>query len=105
FLLAKALTGHDPDVPDAWQFPVKSISCRGQALVNGAARASPRADVEGVLGAAIAGALALELAVSLLFCLGFLQGNDLRLGQDQAFLCDLRFQGLQPLLHCLKIMA
>lgn len=43
------------------------------------------------LRAAIARAFALEVAVSPLFGLGFLQVYDLRLGQDQAFLrSDLR---------------
>src|ERR1700730_3493470 len=60
---------------------------------------------ERVLRAAVARAFALELAVSLLFCLGFLQGYDLRLGQDQAFLRNLGFQRLEPFLHRLEIMA
>src|SRR6202047_462445 len=63
------------------------------------------ADVERVLGAAVARAFALELAVRLLFGFGFLQGDDLRLGQDQAFLRNLGFQRLEPLLHRLEIMA
>jgi hypothetical protein len=42
--------------------------------------------------------------VSLLFRFGFLQVNDLRLGQNQAFLRDLGFQRFQPFLHRFEIM-
>src|SRR3984893_1239627 len=52
----------------------------------------------------IARALAFELAVRLLFRFGFLQGDDLRLGQNQAFLRDLGFQRFQPFLHRFEIM-
>ena len=44
------------------------------------------ADIEGILGAAIARMLALKLAMSLLLGLGLFQRDDLRLGQYQAFL-------------------
>jgi hypothetical protein len=44
--------------------------------------APKRADVEGVLSAAVAGALTLELTVALLLGLGFLQGRDLPLDQE-----------------------
>ena len=46
------------------------------------------ADIEGVLGAAVAGMLALELAMGLLLGLGLLQRGELALGQDQAVLGD-----------------
>ena len=46
-----------------------------------------RADIEGVLGPAIARALALELAVRLLVGLGLLQRGDLRLGQQDQPSC------------------
>ena len=63
------------------------------------------ADVEGVLRAAIARALALELAMRFLLGLGLLQGRQLALGQHQALLRDFRLKRLQPLLHGLQIMA
>src|SRR5579863_7690930 len=63
------------------------------------------ADVERVLGAAIARAFALEFAMRLLFALGLLQRGKLALGQNQAFLGDFGFEGLQSFLHRLKIMA
>src|SRR6202011_3983711 len=44
------------------------------------------ADIEGVLGAAIARTFALELAVRLLFSLGLLQGGELAFGEDEAVL-------------------
>ena len=54
--------------------------------------AVPRIGQSGCLRAAVARAFALELVVSLLFGLGFLQGYDLRLGQDQALVGNLGFQ-------------
>src|SRR6202022_3315060 len=63
------------------------------------------ADVERVLGAAVARAFALELTVRLLVGLGFLQGDDLRLGEDQPFLRDFCLQRLEALLHRLEIMT
>src|SRR4051794_18593277 len=58
-----------------------------------------RANVEGVLRAAIAGALALELAMRFLIGLGFLERGDLRLGQQDAILCRLGFERFEALLH------
>jgi hypothetical protein len=46
-----------------------------------------RADVKGVLRPAIAGTLALELAMGLLVGLGFLERGDLGFGQENAVLC------------------
>src|SRR5579872_2102636 len=63
------------------------------------------ADVEGVLGAAIARALALEFAVRLLLALSLLQGSQLAFGEHQAVLSDFGFEGLEPLLHRLEIVA
>ena len=63
------------------------------------------ANVEGVLGAAIAWAFAFELAMRFLFALGLLQRGELAFRQHQAFLGDLGLEGLEPLLHRLKIMA
>src|SRR3954451_843302 len=63
------------------------------------------ADIEGVLGAAVARTLALELAMRLLLTLGLLKRGELALGQHQALLGDLRLERLEPLLHGLKLMA
>ena len=63
------------------------------------------ADVEGVLGPAIARTFALELAMRLLFALGLLQRGQLAFGQHQAFLGDLGFERLEPFLHRLQIMT
>src|SRR5579863_4302824 len=63
------------------------------------------ADIERILGAAVARMLALELAVGFLFGLGFLQRDDLRLGQHQAVLRALGFQRLEPLGHGLQVVA
>ena len=41
----------------------------------------------------------------LLFALGLLQRGQLAFGQHQAFLGDLGFERLEPLLHRLQIMA
>ena len=62
------------------------------------------ADIEGVLRAAIARMLALELAMRLLLGLGLFQRDDLRLGQHQAVLGALGFQRLEPLLHGLQVV-
>src|ERR1700757_2977906 len=48
--------------------------------------------------------LALELAMGLLFRLGFLQRGKLGLGQHQALLSALGFQCLETLVHVLKVM-
>ena len=63
------------------------------------------ADVEGVLGAAIAWAFAFELAMRFLFALGLLQRGELAFRQHQAFLGDLGLERLEPFLHRLKIMT
>ena len=56
------------------------------------------------MGAAVAGALALELAVRFLVELGALQCGQLRLGQDQPFLGGLGFERLQALGHRLEVV-
>jgi hypothetical protein len=43
--------------------------------------------------------------VSLLVGLGFFEGRDLRLGQDQTVLGDLGLERFQPLLHGLQVVA
>jgi len=43
--------------------------------------------------------------VRLLVGLGFLEGGDLRFGQDQAVLGHLCFQRLEPMLHGLQVVA
>src|SRR3954463_557055 len=63
------------------------------------------ADIECVLGAAIARMLALELAMRLLLGLGLFQRNDLRLGQHQTVLGALGLQRLESLVHRLQIVA
>ena len=70
-----------------------------EGLLIDAAHALQRADIEGILGAAIAGAFALELAVGLLLGLGLLERGDLGFGQQDAFLRHLGFQRLQALFH------
>ena len=76
-----------------------------EGLLVDAADALHVADVESVLRAAIARALALEFAVRLLLFFSFFQRYDLRLGQNQPLLRDLGFQGLEPLLHRLEIVT
>ena len=104
-----------------WQHPIIEQICRGDrrlaiiklgeanlgvgvdgGLLVDAADALQVADVEGILGAAIARVLALELAMSLLLGLSLLQRDDLRLGQRQALLGALGFQRLEPLGHGLE---
>ena len=63
------------------------------------------ADIERILGAAIARTFALELAMRLLFAFGLLQRGELAFAQHQAFLGDLGFEGLEPFLHRLQVMA
>src|SRR6516164_9560410 len=63
------------------------------------------ADIEGVLGAAIAGAFALELAVRLLVRLGLLKGGDLGFGQQDAILCHLGFERLEAVFDRRQIVA
>src|SRR5271165_7198062 len=55
-----------------------------ESLLVDASDAFQGPDIEGVLGAAVAGAFGDELAVGLLVGFGLLEGCDLRLGQDQA---------------------
>jgi hypothetical protein len=57
-----------------------------EGLLIDAAHALHVADIERVLGAAITGTFALELAVDLLLGLGFLQRHDLSFGEDKALL-------------------
>ena len=63
------------------------------------------ADIERILGAAIARMLAFELAMRLLLGLGFFQRDDLRLGQHQAFLGTFGFQRPEPFVHGFEIVA
>src|SRR5262249_27866477 len=63
------------------------------------------ADVERVLGTAVARMLALELTVGLLLGLGPFERHDLGFGEHQAFLGALGLQGLEPLLHGLEVVA
>src|SRR4029077_8423472 len=63
------------------------------------------ADIERVLGAAVARMLALELAMGLLLGLGLFQRDELGLGQDQAFLGALGLQRFEPLVHGLEVMT
>src|SRR5436190_17592776 len=55
--------------------------------------------------AAIAGALALELAMRFLVGLGFLERGDLRLGQQDAILCRLGFERFEAVLHRGQVVA
>ena len=64
-----------------------------------------RADIEGVLGTAVAGTGAIELAMSFLVGLRLLQSGELALGQDQAILRHPGLQSLQPLGHGVEVMA
>src|SRR5262249_29470077 len=63
------------------------------------------ADVEGVLSSAIARALALEFAMRLLLALGLLQRRQLAFAEHQAVLSDFGFEGLEPFIHGLQIVA
>src|SRR5262249_38330862 len=63
------------------------------------------ADIECILGAAIAWMLTLELAMGLLLCLGLFQRDDLGLGQHQAFLGAPGFQRLESFGQGLQIMS
>jgi len=64
-----------------------------------------RADIEGVLRAAIAWAFALEFAVRLLVQFGSFKSRDLRFGEHQAILGALGLEGLEPLVHGLEVVA
>jgi len=61
------------------------------------------ANIERVLGSAVARMLALELAMGLL--LGLFQRDELGLGQYQAFLGALGLQCFEPLVHGLEVMT
>jgi hypothetical protein len=63
-----------------------------------------RADIEGILRAAVTGAFAVELAVRLLVGLGLFQRGDLRLGQQDTFLRRLGFERLEAQLHRRQIV-
>src|SRR6202011_3208553 len=63
------------------------------------------ADIERILGAAVARMLALEFAMGLLLSLGLFQRHELGLGQDQAFLGALGLQCFEPLVHGLEVMT
>jgi hypothetical protein len=76
-----------------------------EGLLIDAAHPLQRADVEGVLGAAVAGTGAVELAVRFLVRLRLLERRQLVLGQDQAVLCHLGFQRLQPFGHGVEVVA
>src|SRR5271166_3967410 len=73
-------------------------------LLVDAANALQIADIERILGAAIAWMLALELTMGLLLSLGLFQRNDLRLSQHQAFLSALGLQRLEPFVHGLQVV-
>src|SRR3954467_15925661 len=64
-----------------------------------------RATAECVLGAAVAWALALELAMGFLLRLGAFERLHLGLGEHQALLRHLGFQSLQPVLHGGQVVA
>ena len=57
------------------------------------------ADVESVLRPAVAGALAVELAMRLFVGLGLLERDDLRFGEQDAILRHLGFEGLEAVFH------
>src|ERR1700730_14070785 len=63
------------------------------------------ANIERVLGAAVARMLALELAMGLLLGLGLFQHDELGLGQYRAFLGALGLQRFEPLVHGLEVMT
>src|SRR5262249_1475892 len=63
------------------------------------------ADIKRVLGAAIAGALALELAMRLLVGLGLLERDDLGFGQQDAILRHLGLERFQAQFHRRQIVA
>ena len=69
------------------------------------AHALQGADIKGILGAAIAGAFALELAMGFLVGLGLLERGDLPLGQQNPILCHLGFERLQAEFHRGQIVA
>jgi hypothetical protein len=76
-----------------------------EGLLIDATNALEIANIERVLGTAVAGMLALELAMGFLFGFGLFQRDDLRLGQHQAFLGALGLQRLEPLVHGLQVVT
>ena len=76
-----------------------------EGLLVDAPDALERADVEGVLGAAVSRAFGDEFAVGFLVGLGFFQGCHLRLGQDQAVLRHLGLERLEPMFHGWQVVA
>src|SRR5512132_1548558 len=64
-----------------------------------------RPDIEGVLGTAVTGTGAVELAMGFLVGLRLLQSGELALGQDQAILRHPGLQSLQPLGHGVEVVA
>ena len=63
------------------------------------------ADIERVLGAAIAGMLAFKLAMGLPLSLGLFQRDHLSFGQHQALLGALGFESFEPFLHGFQVVA
>src|SRR2546430_19094 len=63
------------------------------------------ANIERVLGAAVARMLALKFAMRLLLGLGLFQRDELGLGQYQAFLGALGLQCFEPLVPSLEVMT
>ena len=63
------------------------------------------ANIERVLGAAVARRLALKFAMRLLLGLGLFQRDELGLGQSQAFLGALGLQCFEPLVPSLEVMT
>ncbi len=76
-----------------------------EGLLMDASNAFKRADVEGVLGAAIAGAFGFEFTPGFLVRLGLFQSGKLAFGKDQAFLRPLGLQRLEPELHGAEVIA
>src|SRR5215469_10087090 len=62
-------------------------------------------DIERILGAAITGAFALELAMRFLVGFGLLESGDLGFGQQDPVLRDLGFEGLEAVLDRRQIVA
>ena len=75
-----------------------------ECLLVDAPDAFERANVEGVLSAAVAGAFALKLAVRILLVLRLLQRGELRFGENQALLRALCLKRFQSFLHGLEIV-
>src|SRR5215472_14956659 len=69
------------------------------------ANALQGADIEGILGAAITRAFALELAMGFLVGLGFLECGDLGFGQEDTILRNLGFERLEAVFDRGQIVA